>query len=371
MDTSLPLARSGSASLRSLTRRVVDSRPAMAWSLTLLFVFKAFVCLAVILFPVSSTEPVALIASAGTLAVLGACLVWLLARRIPVVGFELLAACGTLVSSAVVAHANTHGGMMIAAFSYPWIAIYSAHFFERRVVIAQGMLISIGFGVALLVGGLPHVAIYWTVVTVTIWSICLVLGRLSESLRRQADTDTLTGLLNRNGFMAAAIREHAIAQRSGNRLTLAMLDLDGFKQINDLRGHTVGDRVLVDLGQSWRERLRTGDILARHGGDEFVLLLPATTPEGASAVLERLRDDDLPVTWSVGIGEWLPGESLGECIARADTDLYSVKNALRVGDAGPVGDASTVDASTVGDASTVDASTVGDASTVDASTVGV
>jgi diguanylate cyclase (GGDEF)-like protein len=309
----------------------------MAWSLALLFMFKAVVCLAAILFPVSSREPVGLVAAAGALAVLGACLVWLAARRIPVLGFELLAACGTLVSSALVAHAATHGGMMIAAFSYPWIAIYSAHFFERRVVIAQGALITVAFGVALLLGGLPHAGIYWMIVIVTIWSICIVLGYLSESLRRQADTDTLTGLLNRNGFMAAAVREHAIAQRSGNRLTLAMLDLDGFKQINDLRGHTVGDRVLADLGKSWRERLRTGDILARHGGDEFVLLLPATTPEGANVVLDRLRDKDLPVTWSVGIGEWLPGESLGECIARADTNLYSVKNAMRVRDTRRVG----------------------------------
>jgi len=318
--------------LRSLVRRIVASRPAMAWSLSLLFSFKGLVCLAAILFPISSTEPVGLVAGAGALAVVGAGLVWMAARRIPVLGFELLAACGTLVSSGLVANASTHGGMMIAAFSYPWIAIYSAHFFQRRVVVAQGALITIGFGVALLLGGLPHVGIYWAIVTVTIWSICIVLGYLSESLRRQADTDMLTGLLNRNGFMAAALREHAIAQRSGNRLTLAMLDLDGFKQINDLRGHTVGDRVLTDLGRSWRERLRAGDILARHGGDEFVLLLPATSPDGADAVLERLRDEDLPVSWSVGIGEWLPGESLGECIARADADLYSVKNSLRLRD---------------------------------------
>jgi diguanylate cyclase (GGDEF)-like protein len=170
-------------------------------------------------------------------------------------------------------------------------------------------------------------------VTVTIWSICLVLGHLSESLRRQADTDPLTGLLNRNGFLAAANREHAIAQRSRNPLTLALLDLDDFKQINDRRGHVAGDRVLADLGAAWRERLRTGDILARHGGDEFVLLLPATSPESAVAVLDRLRVEELPVTWSVGIGEWLPGESFAECVARADSHLYSVKNALRVHDA--------------------------------------
>jgi diguanylate cyclase (GGDEF)-like protein len=325
-------AQSGSMLVRSLAHRVVAHRPSIAWALALLFMFKGLMCLAVVAFPISSTEPARLIGVAGVIGILSACGVWLFARRIPTIGFELLAAGGSLVTSGLVAHATTHGGMMITAFSYPWIAIYSAHFFPRRGVIVQGLLISVGFGVGLLWNGLPHVAIYWVIVTVTIWSICLVLGHLSESLRRQADTDPLTGLLNRNGFLTAAIREHAIAQRSGNQLTLAVLDLDGFKQINDLRGHIVGDRVLADLGRSWRGCLRTGDILARHGGDEFVLLLPATSPESAAAVLDRLHVEDLQVTWSVGIGEWLPGESLGECIARADAHLYSVKKALRLHD---------------------------------------
>ena len=332
-----PLVQNGLVLLRGLARRVVASRPPIAWSLALLFLFKGTVCLAVIVFPISSVEPVGLLAAAGSLGVVGAGAVWLLARRIPMVGFELLAATGSVVTSAMVAHAITHGGMMIAAFSYPWIAIYSAHFFPRRAVIVQGCLISVGIGVGLLLGGLPHAGIYWVIVIVTIWSICLVLGHLSESLRRQADTDPLTGLLNRSGFLAAAVREHAIAQRSGNRLTLAVLDLDGFKQINDLRGHVAGDQVLADLGRAWRERLRTGDILARHGGDEFVLLLPATSPEGATAVLSRMRAEELPVTWSVGIAEWLSDESLGECIARADIHLYGVKNAPRCEEARAVG----------------------------------
>jgi diguanylate cyclase (GGDEF)-like protein/uncharacterized protein (TIGR03382 family) len=333
VENQLPQAPVGSVVLRSFVRRIVARRPSMAWSLALLFLFKGFVCAAVLAFPVSSSQPSTMIGAAGVLAVLGAGGVWLFARRIPTLGFELLAGCGSVVTSTLVAHANTHGGMMLAAFAYPWIAIYSAHFFSRRAVITQGMLISVGFGAGLLLSGMPHVIIYWLIVTVTIWSICLVLGHLSESLRRQADTDPLTGLLNRNGFLAAANREHAIAQRSGNPLTLALLDLDGFKQINDRSGHVVGDRVLADLGRAWRECLRTGDILARHGGDEFVLLLPATSPQAAAAVLDRLNVEDLPVTWSVGIGEWLAGETLGECVARADTHLYSVKNALRVCDA--------------------------------------
>jgi diguanylate cyclase (GGDEF)-like protein len=319
--------------LRSTPRRLAARRPAIAWSLSLLFLFKGLVCLATVAFPISGKEPTGLVAATGVLAIVAASGVWLFGLRIPVLGYQFIAAGGSLTASWVVSHAATQGGMMITAFSYPWIAIYAAHFFPRRGVIVQGLIISVGFGVGLLLGGLSHVVIYWTIVTVTIWSICLVLGHLSEALRRQADTDPLTGLLNRSGFLVAANREHAIAQRTGSQLTLAVLDLDGFKQINDLRGHLVGDHLLTELGRSWRACLRAGDILARHGGDEFVLLLPSTPPESAAAVLDRLRVDDVPISWSVGIGEWLPGESLSDCIARADADLYTVKNALRVRDA--------------------------------------
>ncbi|HTA13713.1 MAG TPA: GGDEF domain-containing protein [Solirubrobacteraceae bacterium] len=331
--TSPPRLSAREALPPSALRRLTARRPAIAWSLSLLFLFKGLVCLTTVAFPISSQEPTGLVATTGLVAIAAACGVWLWGSRIPMLGYEFIAAGGSLTASWVVSHAATHGGMMITAFSYPWIAIYAAHFFPRRGVIIQGLVISLGFGAGLLLGGLSYVVIYWIIVTVTIWSICLVLGHLSEALRRQADTDPLTGLLNRSGFQIAANREHAIAQRTGSPLTLAVLDLDGFKQINDSRGHLVGDHLLAELGRLWRARLRAGDILARHGGDEFVLLLPSTAPESAAAVLDRLRVQELPITWSVGIGEWLRGESLSDCIARADADLYTVKNALRVRDA--------------------------------------
>jgi diguanylate cyclase (GGDEF)-like protein len=314
---------------RSFVNGLTARRPAIVWSLSLLFLFKGFVGLLAAAYPISPSEPVAMVGTAGAIGVLCAVVIWLVGWRIPLLGFELIAATGAIVASWMVAHAATHGGMMVAAFAYPWIAIYSAHFFPRRGVIAQGVLMSVGFSVGLLASGLQDIAVYWMIVVATIWSICIVLCNLCEHMRLQAGTDHLTGLLNRGGFQTAALRERALADRTGSPLTLAVLDLDGFKQINDREGHAAGDRLLADLGRAWRARVRPGDILARHGGDEFVLLLPATTRAGAQVVLERLRQGEDPVGWSVGVSEWRSGESLDAPLVRADRYLYGVKSARR------------------------------------------
>jgi diguanylate cyclase (GGDEF)-like protein len=328
--TRSPHTATGSA-LRAVGRRVTVGRPAIGWSLALLFATKGLIGLATVAFPISATEPTALIAGVGVAGLVTGFVVWLLARRITLLGFELLAAAGACATSDLIAHATTHGGMMIAAFAYPWTAVYAAHFFPRRAVNAIGALISVAFGVALIVSGLSHVAIYWLVVTITIWSICLLLGNLSESLRREIGTDHLTGLLNRSGFLLAALRERALANRTGNPLTVAVIDLDDFKQVNDRAGHAAGDQLLASLARAWRERLRPSDILARHGGDEFVLLLPCTSPDGADAALARLCREGDPVSWSIGVSEWLLGEDLDAALARADALLYEAKLAMGQG----------------------------------------
>ncbi len=107
-------------------------------------------------------------------------------------------------------------------------------------------------------------------------------------LKAEAITDSLTGAYNRRFFDAQLSREIGRSHRYSEPLSLLMLDLDHFKQINDNYGHQVGDRVLQEIVQVTRRTIRTSDLLARFGGEEFTLILPSTDPAGAAHLAERL-----------------------------------------------------------------------------------
>jgi diguanylate cyclase (GGDEF)-like protein len=120
----------------------------------------------------------------------------------------------------------------------------------------------------------------------------------------------------------------SVADRAGLPISIALLDLDQFKQVNDLQGHAAGDELLVDLGRDWRAELRGSEVLARFGGDEFALALVGTERAGAEDALRRLRLAS-PADWSVGVVEWRRGESLDRAMARADEELYRAKRDSR------------------------------------------
>jgi diguanylate cyclase (GGDEF)-like protein len=150
--------------------------------------------------------------------------------------------------------------------------------------------------------------------------------QLNERLRRDATVDDLTGLLNRRGWRELAERELGRARRRGAAASLVLIDLDSLKEINDTRGHDVGDRVLRDTADRMRSALRAGDVLARLGGDEFGALLVDTSNGQALAAVARLREMTPPIgCFSAGAAIWDGSETLDELLRRADVALYTAK----------------------------------------------
>lgn len=161
-----------------------------------------------------------------------------------------------------------------------------------------------------------------------------------ESISQLVHVDPLTGLLNRRGLNAAFARESARALRLNQPLAVAIMDLDHFKQVNDQYGHDLGDRVLQEMAGILQNTLRANDVITRYGGEEFVLLMPETSAEGARHILERLqmrlgqqhfetRDKALQVSFSAGVARWQKNSSQEQIIALADQAMYQAKKAGR------------------------------------------
>jgi diguanylate cyclase (GGDEF)-like protein len=163
-------------------------------------------------------------------------------------------------------------------------------------------------------------------------------ARLHRVVERQAVTDALTGLANRRQFYEVLGREYERAQRFGTPLSLILLDIDDFKQINDTRGHLAGDAVLHGVAATLAELIREIDMAARYGGEEFAILLPQTAQDGAAQLAERLRreiaarpirfgpDEIDGITASFGVAAG-PEDSMTQIdlIASADAALYQAK----------------------------------------------
>ncbi|TFW29512.1 GGDEF domain-containing protein [Massilia horti] len=163
---------------------------------------------------------------------------------------------------------------------------------------------------------------------------------LEAQLRQMSDLvreDQLTGSLNRRGLDDVFERESARADRRGTPLCLALLDLDNFKRLNDTYGHGAGDGALQHLVRVVKQTLRPMDVVARMGGEEFVILLPESTVDAAAAAMTRLQreltrhffmheNDKLLITFSAGVALRLPGEDQAALIRRADRAMYQAKH---------------------------------------------
>ena len=162
------------------------------------------------------------------------------------------------------------------------------------------------------------------------------LAQALEVNRELATRDELTGLINRRAMLDLMALEHRRSLRSGRPLLLAQLDIDHFKPINDQHGHAAGDRALQAFAGTVRASLRDTDVLARWGGEEFVLMLTDSSADQARGLLERIRQavqaleiahsaGSLQLTVSIGLAQHLPGDTVERTLERADQALYRAK----------------------------------------------
>jgi len=156
-------------------------------------------------------------------------------------------------------------------------------------------------------------------------------------VERLSNTDPLTGLYNRHNFSKVFEREINRYNRYGQEFCIILMDIDFFKRVNDTYGHNIGDEVLIDVGKILREQIREVDIVARWGGEEFIVLITAGINNGGTLLAERIRQaiehHKFPevgqVTMSLGITEVEDKDTLSAITARADQALYIAKDSGR------------------------------------------
>ena len=169
--------------------------------------------------------------------------------------------------------------------------------------------------------------------------LLMAIDRLRNEVADLALLDDLTGVSNRRHLLQRLTEECARSERNGEPFALLVVDLDGFKAINDTYGHAAGDACLQHFTLMAQTRLRPGDMLARTGGDEFCIVLPASTSREGAMIARRIldvcRDDaaqcvgaDIPISVSIGVAQWTRemGAFPDRLIAAADHALYAAKN---------------------------------------------
>jgi len=181
------------------------------------------------------------------------------------------------------------------------------------------------------------------VIALALTSVILRLMREHEQTRnillKTHQYDSLTGVYNRHHFMGIAEREFELARRKCTALSLLIMDVDYFRQVNDTYGYQCGEMVLREIIGVCKDVLRSSDVLARYGGDEFIVLLPLTVRDGANAISARLckkmaehgmlwKDRSVQITFSVGVVEYQADTTnLSTLIAAAERALYCAKAA--------------------------------------------
>ena len=251
--------------------------------------------------------------------------------RLRVWHFHVLLQLGNLL----IAIGMYTGGSIEATKSYSllylWGALYAAYFFSRRAALLHMSCGVLGYGLVLLLKAPNNDWISEWFVTMGSFMVAgLIVNWLTRQIRMLARTDALTGLFNRRTLEEELVRQLGRAARDHRPVSVLLLDVDNLKETNDTLGHSAGDRLLKACGAAWYERLRSADLLARYGGDEFAVMLPDCSMRDALIVGERLRSATPSQTSSsIGAAQWDGVESSDQMLRRADDAMHEAKRAGR------------------------------------------
>jgi diguanylate cyclase (GGDEF)-like protein len=212
-------------------------------------------------------------------------------------------------------------------------------FLARVVALATGSVETLALGTSNLVQAFSFLTSIVCLIILSLGLVVMTKERSDERNRVLAMQDGLTGLSNRRSILDALDQQLAMAGRSGQPLSLLMLDLDRFKRVNDSFGHLAGDAVLHQVASGIASRLRAQDIAGRYGGEEFLVILPGTTVDGAVQLAEELRKSiaaerigigegrAITITISIGVCGGVPaaGQRVEDLIGAADQAMYRAK----------------------------------------------
>ncbi|MGA9870268.1 MAG: GGDEF domain-containing protein [Rhodococcus sp. (in: high G+C Gram-positive bacteria)] len=232
------------------------------------------------------------------------------------------AAASTLPAFLVCFQATMFLGMHIGAF---WS--------ERNAGVWVGVL-AVSAVAGAVMGSYQSSFIAYVLIALGVVGATEVFGVFARRMRYSATHDALTGLLNRFGFESKVENMLPVCAARGLSVSMAVLDLDNFKQINDEYGHIAGDVLLARVAKAWKAEIGRRDVLGRLGGDEFVLFMPGVLEAEAWQIIDRLRRAHR-AEWSVGLVCMPAARRWAEIYRAADTDLYRAKRSRPRSDATP------------------------------------
>jgi diguanylate cyclase (GGDEF)-like protein len=300
----------------------------MAVTAGLLYIAGGIVTLIAFSFPHQPGVHAGFVRAIALIAIASGAAIFWQGHRVPRWGYHLLLVAGNALIVAAVYESGGGVASVACTTLFVFVAVDVFFFFAW-----PWAMLHLAITIAACVGSLASVDALDTgeaiITPGVLIAVSLVVGRLVRAAD-DAEVDPLTGLLNRRGVDRVLTEALDRAASSGTVLSLAILDIDHFKLVNDTGGHISGDRLLRSIANSWRALSREHEVLGRYGGDEFALVLPESSLSEAAIPTERLRTS-VPggMTCSAGIAAWEPGDTLPILLARADAALYDSKRAGR------------------------------------------